>query len=129
MPKESFNASVQYNDWKGTCAADGADSTDAQDWLREKGHMVPGDFLLGIRCSIGENHGKHKDPVYVEFLIIESSDYDSVQDKLRNAGRTIEVKHVQENMGIADFLALFKRFEVALSRDAALDNMEFTYYD
>ncbi len=37
MPTETFTASVQYNDWKGTSAADDADQNDAGEWLLAKG--------------------------------------------------------------------------------------------
>ena len=38
-----FNASVQYNDLKGTLAADRADETGAEAWLAKEGLINDGD--------------------------------------------------------------------------------------
>ena len=70
MATDRFTATVQYGDWKGASAADNADQNDASDWLEANGHKKPGEFLIGIKVFVGENHGKHEDPIYVEFLLV-----------------------------------------------------------
>jgi len=42
---ETFNASVQYGDWKGTAAADRADQNDPDHWLEKSGKKNPDEFL------------------------------------------------------------------------------------
>jgi hypothetical protein len=60
---QNFRASVQYNDLKGSVAADNADKNGAHKWLLENGYIHDGEYLLGIRMWAGENHGTHRDPL------------------------------------------------------------------
>ena len=129
MTTGTFRASVQYNDWKGSSAADDADKNDASDWLKENGHIEDGEFLLGIKMFAGENHGTHEDPVYVEFLITTPGDYDNVKAMIEASTGPIEVRSVRVEMALTDFFGFFKRFEVTLSRDKMLEDYEYHYTD
>jgi hypothetical protein len=40
MYTEIFSASTQYNDWKGTSAADSADFNDVNSWLKDYGESL-----------------------------------------------------------------------------------------
>ena len=44
---EVFEASVQYNDLKGSSAADNADMTGAAKWLKQNGH-INDEYVVGI---------------------------------------------------------------------------------
>lgn len=127
MPTETFRASVQYGDWKGTSAADNADKGDAEDWLEAKGHKKPDEFLLGVTLWAGENQGKHKDPVSVTFLLASPRDHDSVKAQIQSAGGPVMVRRVQVEMKLLEFFGLFKRFSVAFSSHGMLDEREYTY--
>ena len=129
MTTETFKASVQYNDWKGTSAADDADENEAAEWLRKNGHIEEGEFLLGIKMFAGENHGKHKDPVFVEFLIAMPSDFDNMKSMIESSTGPIEVRSVKARMNLVDFFGLFKRFDVTLSRDNMLESLKYHYND
>ena len=129
MTTDSFRASVQYNDRKGTSAADDADKNGASEWLKENGHIEDGEFLLGIKMFAGENHGKHKDPVFVEFLIATPGDYENIKSMIESSTGPIEVRSVKAQMNLVDFFGLFKRFDVTLSRDNMLEGLEYHYYD
>lgn len=129
MTTETFRASVQYNDWKGTSAADDAGNNDASDWLRENGHIEDGEFLLSIKMFAGENHGKHKDPIFVEFLITTPGDFDNIKSMIESSTGPIEVRSVKVQMNLVDFFGLFKRFDVTLSRDNMLEGREYHYDD
>ena len=129
MTTGTFRASVQYNDWKGTSAADDADQNDSSEWLKENGHIEDGEFLLGVKMFSGENHGTHEDPVFVEFLIATPGDYDNVKTMIESSTGPIEVRSVRVEMGLTDFFGLFKRFDVTLSRDNMLEGLEYHYYD
>lgn len=120
MPTEVFVAGVQYDDWKGTSAADDADNFSPRTWLTDNGHADADDVLVGVAMSVGENYGQHKDPVYVEFLLVSLEGHDNIQSKLDAGDDPIEVKRVRVDMNVADFLALFKRFNVALSLKTGL---------
>jgi len=114
---ESFHASVQYNDLKGSVAADHADKGDASGWLIKNGHMSDNEHLVGISMWAGENHGTHQDPVYVHFLIKEVGSSDD---------EPVLLKKIDVEMNVVDFFALFKRFEVTLSSNGSFEGKEFT---
>ena len=127
MPTETFHASVQYGDWKGTSAADRADQGDADDWLEAHGHKKANEFLLGITLWAGENHGKHKDPVYVTFLLASARDHDNVKAQIESARTPVAVRKVQVEMKLVEVFGLFKRFSVAFSSHGMLNEREYTY--
>ena len=131
MQTQHFKASVQYGDWEGTSAADGADKGDAHDWLKQHGHSKDGEFLLGVRLFAGESHGVHRDPVSVEFLLAQAGDHDNVKNMIHAAqGRPIVVRSVKVQMGLLEFFGLFKRFSIAFSSHGMLgDDQEYTYLD
>jgi len=129
MHNEQFKASVQYGDFSGTAAADGADKGDASDWLKKKGLQQEGEFLVGITLYVGENHGVHKDPVYVEFLLATSGDHDNFQQMLDSHNGPVVVRRVKEQMPLTEFFGLFKRFSVHVSPHGMLEGREYTYPD
>ena len=127
MAIDKFVASVQYDDFKGTSAADRADKNGLENWLTEKKYKKPDEFLLGIDIYIGENHGKHTDPIYVDFLLTSLGGHDSVKAMIDSTRGPIEVRKVPVEMDLYEFFSLFKRFSVALSSSGMLDGRDFTY--
>ena len=127
MPVQQFTASVQYDDFKGTAAADRADHGDASDWLEKKGLKQNGEFLLGFTLYAGENHGKHEDPIYAEFLLASRGDYDNVKSMIETSAGPVPVRKVTTQMTLAEFFGLFKRFSVHLSAGAMLNGHEYVY--
>lgn len=127
MPVQNFHASVQYDDFKGTAAADRADHGDASIWLENKGLKQKGEFLLGFTLYAGENHGKHQDPIYAEFLLALPSDYDTVKSMVETSAGPVPVRKVTTQMTLVEFFGLFKRFSVYLSVDGMLTGQEYTY--
>ena len=121
---ETFKASVQYNDLKGSAAADCADMSDAAKWLEDNGH-IQDEFVVGISMWAGENHGTHQDPVSVKFLLIELVGYDNIPEMLQASGEPIQVKEIRVDMNVADFFALFKRFEVTLSNGGLIEGKTY----
>lgn len=129
METDKFLASVQYNDWVGTSAADSADRNKLHDWLKSNGHMEENEFLIGINFFAGENHGKHNDPIYVHFLFAVPGDHDSVKATIDSSQGPIKVRNVSVDMNLTDFFGLFKRFSVAFSAHGMLDQKEYTFED
>lgn len=73
MTTSTFTASVQYNDWKGTSAADNADDRDLTTLLKAKKLYNPeSDFLIGVRVWIGENHGGRVQEPWIEAIIADA---------------------------------------------------------
>lgn len=122
---ETFKASVQYGDLKGSSAADRADMTDAAKWLKDNGHITD-EFVVGISMWAGENHGTHRDPVSVKFLVSGLNGYENIPEMLQASGEPIQVKEVSVDMNIADFLALFKRLEITLSNGGLIEGKTYT---
>lgn len=122
---ETFKASVQYSDLKGSAAADRADMTDAAKWLKDNGHITD-EFVIGISMWAGENHGEHRDPVSVKFLVSGLNGYENIPEMLQASGEPIQVKEISVDMNIADFFALFKRLEITLSNGGLIEGKTYT---
>jgi len=118
---EIFKASVQYNDSQGSCSADRADNSDASDWLTKNGYLNKNEFVVGIKMFTGENHGEHRDPVIVTFLITSEVGLAA----LHKNSDEYKIRQVSVDMNIHEFLALFKRFEVCLSPSSCLEGKEY----
>lgn len=129
MTTKTFKASVQYNDWKGTSAADNADRNGSSEWLKQNGYIEDGELLLGVKMFAGESHGTHEDPVFVEFLLVTPGDFDNVKSMIESTAGPIEVRSVKVQMKLIDFFGLFKRFDITLSRNNILDGLEYHYFD
>lgn len=123
---ENFKASVQYGDLKGSVAADNADMTDASKWLSDNGHMIDGEFVIGIRMWAGENHGSHEDPVSVTFLVSDLKGHDNIPEMIQASDEPLQVKEIRVDMNITDFFALFKRVEVTLSNSGLIEGKTYT---
>lgn len=129
MATERFKASVQYNDWKGTSAADSADQKGPSTWLEEKGKISDDEFLLGVKMFAGEKHGVHENQVFVEFLIAKPGDSENIKTMIEGSVGPIEVRNVRTKMNLSQFFGLFKRFEVTLSSNGILEGIEYHYDD
>ena len=123
---ETFKASVQYDDLKGSVAADRADMTDAGKWLEDNGHISSEEFVIGISMWTGDNHGQHIDPVSVKFLISELNNHENIPAMIEASGENLQVKVLRLDMNIADFFALFKRFEITLSNNGLLEGKDYS---
>lgn len=128
MPTMPFSAGVQYNDWKGTAAADDADRHSLREWLKAKKLIQEGEFLVGVEVFIGENHGgKHKDPIYAHVLLAQQGDFESVKKMIDTTNGPILVRRVDFQIDALEFLGLFKRLSIAISRDNMLTDLEYEY--
>lgn len=127
MTIETFSASTQYNDWKGSSAADDADKIGASRWLKENGHMSETEFLVGVTIFAGESHGEHVDPVYVEFLIMAQGDYENARLEIERSSEHVEVRRVRIDLKLKEFFGLFKRFAITLSRGGMLEGLSYRF--
>ncbi|WP_421282770.1 hypothetical protein [Aeromonas veronii] len=122
---ETFKASVQYNHLTGSAAADRADMTDAAKWLKDNGYINDDEFIIGISMWVGEKHGAHQDPVIVKFLVTELVGYDNIPEMLQASGEPLQVKEISVDMKMANFFALFKRFEITLSNSGLIEGKKY----
>lgn len=116
MAEKRLKAGVQYNDWEGTSAADDGDFEHAQSFLREEGELKESEELVGFQLFAGENHGSHEDPVIVTFLVSPAEGEPDEELRLRE---------VQVEMDLAEFLGLFKWFNVVATKRGELDGRSY----
>ena len=120
-----FKASVQYDDFRGTVAADGADVGGAKKWLTDNGHINEDEYVIGISMSVGENFGVHQDPIYVDFLVSGLKGYNNIPEMIQSSGEPIQIRKIEVEMNLTDFFSLFKRFGVTLSVSGLLEGVEY----
>ena len=124
-----FKACTKYADFKGTSSIDESDKTGPREFLKAKGLLPEGEFLLGIQADTSELHGKWKDPIIVTFFFAQPGDHDSVKAMIEDSNGSIMVRRVQVDMVLTEFMAMFKRFSVAFSSHGMLEGHEITYLD
>jgi len=112
---ERFHASVQYNDWIGSAAADNADRRSIGDLLRESGKLREGEFVVGVKLYIGENHDGKVESPYISAQIVEKTDFDTVKEHISATRDPLLVKEVDIDISLDEFFGLFKRFAVTLT--------------
>ena len=122
----NFKASVQYNDLKGTVAADNADVGRARKWLSDNELINDGEVVIGLSMYAGENHGVHQDPVNVVFLVSGLNGYENLPEMMQASAGPIQVRKIEAEMSLIDFFSLFKRFDVTLSVSGVFEGVEYT---
>lgn len=116
MSMETFKASVQYGDYKGTAAADAHDSSTINDYMIKQGLMGKGDQIVGVKLWSGEVHGHIQNkPVDVTVYLINSPGFDEVRNAI-DGTTPVLVREVRFEIGLEEFFGLFKRFEIAITR-------------
>jgi hypothetical protein len=104
-----FDASVQYNDWKGTSAADRSDHQSIEGYMRQEGLMSEDDYLLSISFYSGEGSNQIR-----AFLYSLEQNFENVKDAIASTVGPVPVREVRLMMTNDEFLGLFKRFDVTL---------------
>lgn len=115
---ENFRAGVQYNDWSGTVAADDDDQSDLEAHLKGEGLIEQGDFLIGASLWVGENCGGRLGATYVRAFLYPKSGgaRATVESALAASNGPIQVRVVDLELTPEQFIGLFKRFELVLTR-------------
>lgn len=101
-----FVASVQYNDFKGSVAADRSDTESMKEYLVEQGHATNDERVIGYRISFNGNHGNEYEPGVLIYL--QKGSFDE-PDKIIRAVHII--------MSGPKFFSFFKRFSLVLMKD------------
>ncbi len=123
----TFKASVQYNDMKGSTAADRADKENAAKWLKDNDLISDEEFVVGVKMWAEENHGTHDDPIYVTFFVTDLNGHPDIPSLLAASGDVIEARRVRVDMNLVDFFGLFKRLEITLSNGGVLEGKSYPY--
>ena len=104
-----MKASVQYNDYRGTVAADLSDYALLSDYLRDRGVDVERYEPIGVRFYSS----------YSEFISVNFICIDHQLDEHKAVTLAFEKK-----LSASEFLDLFKRLEIVLTSSKGRD-----YYD
>ena len=128
MSTDTFKASVQYNDLKGSSAADRADISDASDWLNAKGLIEDNEILVGYEIYVSSlSSGPTSDvTISTTFLLANTEGMDSFAEHVRS-GSAIKLRKVNQDLSPTDFFSLFKRFSVTLSSNGLLEDRDYSY--
>ncbi|MBE7734646.1 hypothetical protein [Devosia faecipullorum] len=106
---EKFQAEAQYGDWSGDAAADNTIEDSIQSLLEARGQKGEGEFLVGLDLYVDDNGYSA-----VSAYLVAANNAEEAQAFLANADAP-EVKKVTIDLTPADFVTLFKRFNVTLS--------------
>ncbi|WP_108399067.1 hypothetical protein [Devosia submarina] len=106
---ETFRAEAQYGDWTGEAAADNTLENSIQALLEKRGQKQDGEILVGLNLYIGDNGYSS-----ISGYLVSAKDADEARVLLQSAG-VPEVKKVDIELTPAEFLQLFKLFNVTLS--------------
>jgi hypothetical protein len=116
MEMNTFVAGVQYDDFKGTVAADISDNVGLADYLRSIGKANQGDRVVAFRIAASENRGTDVTDVSLVAYLLQSH-------KFEEAPKAVRAVEVSMTPGKA--LSFFKRFDlVATRRDTDLSRTE-----
>ena len=109
MESKTFGAGTQYNDWKGTVAADDAEvgMDNIEDLLKKAGKLATGETIIAVEFS----------------SIPNATDIDAYILKADGTTHRVSV-----DVSADEFVSKFKRFSITISRDGEYDgqNINFT---
>lgn len=130
MGTDTFKASVQYNDFTGSSAADHADRSNATDWLKAKGWINSNEILVGCEIYVQPAPSGTFDKVTISttFLLATSGEMDSFAKSVRG-GSPITLRKVAKELSGEEFFSFFKRFSLTLSFKGILEGQEYNYPD
>ena len=112
----TFNAGVQYDDFKGTVAADISDNVGLTNFLVSRGKAEENERVVGFRIASGENRGTPVTEVSLVAYLLRSAEFEPAP----TAVRAVEVY-----LTPGEALAFFKRFDlVAMQRGVDFTNTQ-----
>ena len=120
---DTFNAGVQYNDFKGTVAADISDNVALADYLVSLGKAGSDERVVGFRIASGENRGTPVTDVSLVAYLLRSAEFEPAPA----AVRAVEVRVTP-----GEALAFFKRFDLVATRrgvDFSGTHVDGPHYD
>ncbi|TCP30677.1 hypothetical protein [Sphingomonas sp. BK235] len=103
----TFVAGVQYDDFKGSVAADEADNNDLLDYLRQLGLAREGERLAGIRISSSSIWPEDVEDVAMVGYFYEASRFEE---------RPLQVRAAECRISPSKLLSFYKRFDLVMVR-------------
>ncbi len=124
----NFKASVQYNDFRGTAAADRGDNADLLDHFREQGYVKDNEVLVAIAFWSGENHGGPVKEMSVTLTVAGLQNHKTLDDFLADPSRP-SLRSIHVDMTNDEFFGFFKRFNVVLTHRSYGDEITANDYE
>lgn len=126
MDNINFKASVQYNDYTGTVAADNLDINTIKDKLTKIGLIKHNEFIIGIKFyPLSRLSNQNKD-ISVDYFILDNFNFENFQENLKKGIKPI-TKKINQELTFHEFFNLFKRFEGMLSWKGLIDQCDIDY--
>ncbi|MEE3316677.1 MAG: hypothetical protein VX202_02865 [Pseudomonadota bacterium] len=100
-----FVAHVQYDDYKGTVAADRSDESSLVEMLREKGIVNAGERLVALRFSFWENPSRAIEEISLIAYLVNG--------ELKQEHE--ELRAIDFEIPVSEFFRYFKRFDLVMS--------------
>jgi hypothetical protein len=117
---EKFKAYTHNGDWKGTASADEAHPESVHELLKKMGLIHKNEFLVSV--SITHDEGSFR---VSAFVLERLGELGQVENYLNAQTDPIPVREVKFEMAAAEFLNLFKDFNVVLTwQDLKLEGRE-----
>lgn len=123
----TFKAGVQYDDWKGTAAADDLDRGSLRTILIDRGLIDEGDFPIAVEVWVGENGGGEPKPPVISVFVAEGMrGADTAKEFLERSADPLDLKKVELELSLTEFFGLFKRFSIVIGRRGlAIEDREY----
>ncbi|MBT3066916.1 hypothetical protein [Rhodoferax sp. U11-2br] len=128
MPTDRFCASTQYNDLKGSVAADRADIESMECWLRDRALLVDGERILGMSLDYGELPASGETSVHAVFLVAPIDTNLNLRIPGEEDPPTIVVRQIERNLSLRDFFRFFKRLNMTLSDTGEFEGRKYSYF-
>lgn len=127
MAQETFRASVQYGDMKGTASADRHDRFDMQKYLEENKLIHPSEVVLAVSMWSGEVHKRtQEETVFISVDVTDHDGYENIKAAI-DSGNPLRVRRIRFDMHLHEFFGLFKRFAICISANGLIDGREIIY--
>lgn len=103
----TFEAGVQYNDFRGSVAADVSDNVALSTYLKQQGLIQSDDLIAGIRIASSGNTGADITSVSLVVYVYSSAEFDPAP---------ANVRAIECQMSPGKALSFFKRFDLVMTR-------------
>jgi len=126
---QTFKASTHYQDWKGTATADDDAPRSFGEYLRKKGLIRNGEFLVGLSVGAADISSGGPGVVSVRAYLFDGPENaEAVREKISGISGPVPVRIIIISMEVDEFFAEFKAFEVMLlwgALQGAIEGREF----
>jgi hypothetical protein len=132
MSSEKAKASVQYNDLKGTVAADWRDNTNRlNDFAKSQAINLQEYIPVGISAYLGEPQGSELDTAFVSIFAVDPTrigrDADEIRRFVESNEGILPCKNFRLEVPLPELLKFFKRFSLMLFSRSVGEILELQY--